>query len=226
MQEGTFRTAVDQIGQRRSSSLTSIVRDAIEDMIISGELAAGDRINESVLAARFNVSRGPIREACRGLERAGLIHNVVNQGAYVRRMSLDEARALYEVRGALAALTGELLVEHASDACIADLHTLVARMQQMAAKHDVDNYYALNLRFHHMLVHQTGNPALETTYQDIVKQLHLFRRRGLVQSGNLDVSHAEHVQIIEALQKRDSAAAARAMREHVRSGWLRMSASL
>ena len=111
MSKETSKTStLEQISQRRSKTLSTIVCEAIEEMIISGELEAGDRINESALAGRLGVSRGPIREACRSLEQAGLLVSATNHGMYVREMTLDEARDLYEVRGSLAGLTGRLIV--------------------------------------------------------------------------------------------------------------------
>ncbi|MEQ5819327.1 GntR family transcriptional regulator [Halomonas sp. SCS19] len=216
----------DRIGQRRSSTLTSIARDAIEQLIISGELSAGDRINESALAARFDISRGPIREACRSLEYAGLIRNVANHGAYVREMSLDEARELYEVRRALTALVGELLVERATQEVIEELEALVDRMGEAAEREDLDDYYQLNLRFHDAMMTHTGNSALARYYDDTIKQLHLFRRRGLVQRGNLKASNAEHVTIVRAISARDADGASRALRDHVMAGWRRMEEAL
>ena len=68
-------------------------------MILSGELQAGERLNEQALATRLGVSRGPIREATRALERAGLLTAIVNQGVFVRQLSRDEASEIYDVRG-------------------------------------------------------------------------------------------------------------------------------
>nr|WP_300314649.1 GntR family transcriptional regulator [Halomonas sp.] len=215
-------SALERIGQRRSNTLTSIAKEAIEEMIVTGELSAGDRINESALATRFNISRGPIREACRSLEHAGLVRNVANQGAYVREMQLDEARDLYEVRQALTALVGQLLVEKASDALIEELDRLVEQMEKAADEDDLDSYYSLNLQFHDTMMAGAGNASLARYYDDIVKQLHLFRRRGLVQRGNLHASNAEHRHIMEALRQRDATAAAERLSDHVMAGWQRM----
>lgn len=222
--ETSQTTALEQINQRRSKTLSTIVCEAIEEMIISGELEAGDRINESALANRLGVSRGPIREACRSLEQAGLLVSATNHGMYVREMTLDEARDLYEVRGALAGLTGRLIVERASDETLQKLVNLVEKMDVAAGEENLARYYALNLDFHGLLVEAAENPALKQSYRWIVNQLHLFRRRGLVQKGNLVVSNQEHRAIIDALLARDSDAADNAMRRHVAGGWARMSA--
>lgn len=218
--------ALAQINQRRAKTLTTIVAEAIEQMIISGELAAGDRINESALSSRLDVSRGPIREACRSLEQAGLLTSAVNRGFYVREMTLEEARNLYEVRGALAGLTGRLLVQRATDKDISALSALVDKMESACENNDFDAYYALNVAFHEHLVKAAGNPSLGHHDHLIATQLHQFRRRGLAQRGSLTVSNKEHMVIIKALAARDESAAEEAMRRHVAGGWTRMSAAL
>lgn len=218
------KAAHAQISQRRAKTLNTIVRDAILEMIIAGELTPGDRINESALAGQFEVSRGPIREACRSLEQAGLLTSVVNQGVFVRRMTLDEARSLYEVRGALAGLAGRLLVQRATREQIEQLSGLVDEMQVAAASGDLVNYYTLNLAFHGRIVDFADNETLKTSYHWIINQLHLFRQRGLVQAGSLLASNAEHRDIVVALQSRDEDASERALRRHVANGWARFSA--
>ncbi|MEM7301303.1 MAG: FCD domain-containing protein [Pseudomonadota bacterium] len=206
--------------------MTSIAVSAIEDMIVSGELLAGDRINESTLAERLGISRGPIREACRSLEQAGLLTSKTNRGMYVREVSLDEAQELYELRGAVAGLAGELIVKRASTEDIDDLKRLVDQMQDAAGEGATEKYYKLNLQFHNDLVRAARNGALEDTYRKIVNQLHLLRRRGLVQEGNLLVSNAEHRAIVTALAARDTETAALALRQHVSNGLTRLIASL
>lgn len=226
MNRPTPQNAPTRPDKPRSQTLTTIVRDAIEGMIVSGRLDSGDRINESLLAAELGVSRGPIREACRSLEQAGLLTNIVNQGTYVRQVGLNDARNLYEVRGALSALCGRLFAERASDTQLTALARLVDDMDMLAREDDAIRYYQSNIAFHELLVAGTGNPVLAQQDEAIVKKLHLFRRRGLVQSGNLVVSNREHRAILEALQARNSEAASDAMRRHVAGGWGRVSASI
>ena len=219
-------SALKKINERRSRTMTSIAAEAIEQMIVNGDLVAGDRINESVLAEDLGISRGPIREACRSLEQAGLLSSQTNRGMYVREMSLDEARELYELRGAIAALVGELIVKRGKDKDIQALVSLVGRMQEAADGQDAESYYKLNLQFHDLLVAASGNGSLSLTYHRIVNQLHLLRRRGLVQEGNLQVSNQEHRAITDALVARDAPAAAAAMKAHVANGLSRLLTSI
>src|SRR3546814_21056756 len=100
----------------------------LEGMIVSGELSGGDRLNETVLAERFGVSRGPVREACRGLERSGLIRFVANRGVFVREMNVKEALALFDVRAALFALAGTTLAPRLAAAQVQRPAALIGAM--------------------------------------------------------------------------------------------------
>lgn len=214
----------EQVAQRRGPTLATIVRDAIEEMIVSGELLAGQRINESTLSETLGVSRGPIREACRALTQEGLVRGVTNQGAYVRELNLNQVRELYEVRSGLAYTAGGLIVERCTDQHIQKLSELIGQMDLSADAGELETYYRLNIEFHDTLLKAANNAALVSTYKRIVKQLHLYRRRGLVQSGNLEVSNAEHKNILKGIIDRDVERTANEMRAHVLSGWSRLAA--
>ncbi len=91
----------------KAHSLSSLVRRELEKLILSGEFAPGERLNEYVLAARFSVSRGPVREACRALAEKGLLDLVPNRGVFMRKIDEGHAAALYDVRAGLFALGGK-----------------------------------------------------------------------------------------------------------------------
>ncbi|MFM1856537.1 MAG: hypothetical protein RLZ83_1846, partial [Pseudomonadota bacterium] len=85
----------------QSSSLTGLVQAELERLILSGELAPGERLPEVALAARLGVSRGPLREAFRMLEEAGLVRTEKNRGVQVRDVPLDEAIEIFDLRAAM-----------------------------------------------------------------------------------------------------------------------------
>jgi phosphonate utilization transcriptional regulator len=210
----------------RQQSLSGLVREQLLEMIQRGDLTAGSKIVESDLAERLGVSRGPVREALRALEGSGLVWIEKNRGFFVRTVSADEASNIYAVRAALDRLAGETLARRITDAEIATLRRLVERMEKAVAKGDVDTYYPLNLEFHDRLLDFAGNPTLAATSQRLITELYLFRRRSLVQSGSLALSHAEHRRIFDALAARDPQAASQAMWDHVEAARVRMFASL
>src|ERR1700682_3746724 len=129
-----------QLKNRRAETLSSLVAEELERMIIRGELQAGDRINESALAQMFSISRGPIREACRSLEKSNLVRLVSNHGVFVREISVAQAAEIYDVRANLFGLAGRLAASRVSLQEVAELRAIVGEMQE--AK-DIDTYYPL-----------------------------------------------------------------------------------
>jgi len=210
----------------RSQSLTSVVHKAIEQMILAGELEAGERINENRLAARLSISRGPVREAMRALEQSGLVQVVANRGVFVRQLTLKEAVDAYNVRACLFGLAGQTLAGSITEPQIKSLSSLMVRMGSAKDRPKIDGYYALNLEFHARLVEFAGNKELERSYHGLVNKLHLFRRRGLVTSHGVEDSYREHRQIFDALVAHDARASRRLMENHVLAGKERLLGSL
>lgn len=204
----------------KSQSLTSLLKAEIEGMILDGSFTAGERINENALAVRFGVSRGPVREACRALAELGLVELIPNRGVFIRRIEQREAEQLYDVRAGLFGLAARLLARSVTKAQLAELDSLLDRMD--AAAQSLDDYYPLNLQLHDRIIEFTGNERLITAYRQLVKELHLFRARGLVQGGGLAVSNAEHRDIVEALRARDPLRAFEEAFRHVECGKGRM----
>ena len=204
---------------RRAETLSSLVAEELERMIIRGELQAGDRINESTLAQMFSISRGPIREACRSLEKSNLVRVVTNRGVFVREMSVAQAAEIYDVRAHLFGLAGRLAPSRISLRNVAELRAMVAEMQE--AK-DIDTYYPLNVAFHARLVELSGNRRVAELYNALSKELHLFRRRGLVQSDSMVLSNREHMRIVEALRDHSCDLSERTMVDHILAGKARL----
>src|SRR6201992_1472759 len=101
MTEFMHTASVDPIEVVRRHSLTTLAREEIERHIVEGALAPGDKLNEADWAARLQVSRGPVREAFRALEQAGLVRTEKNRGVFVRTVSLAEADEIDAVRAVL-----------------------------------------------------------------------------------------------------------------------------
>ncbi|OWW21040.1 phosphonate utilization associated transcriptional regulator [Noviherbaspirillum denitrificans] len=210
------------IAMLQQYSLPALVQKEIERQIIAGELTAGSKLNEVAFAERLGVSRGPVREAFRALEATGLVRQEKNKGVVVRQISVEEADEIYEVRSALDELVGRKLAEVITDAQVAELRSLLGRMDDKVAQKDVDGYAALNLQFHDTLVTMTGNRKLLDTYRRLVNELTLYRRTALAQKGTLPVSTREHHEIVDTIATRNPDAAGQIMRSHAMEGRNRM----
>ncbi len=206
----------------QANSLPSAVQAEIEQLILGGELAAGQRINEAALAERFGTSRGPVREALRALEECGLVRAERNRGVFVREVSLAEADEVYDLREVLDEFVGRRLAERITPGQLDALRALLTEMDGAVASQDVGRYHQLNLRFHELLVDSVGNSHLSATYRRLTKELLLFRLHGLQEGGGFAVSNSEHKAILEAIASRDPTRAGRVLREHAIDSRARM----
>jgi DNA-binding GntR family transcriptional regulator len=206
-------------------SLTSALKVELERLIFQGKIKAGERVNESTLAAHFRTSRGPLREALQALGEQGLISFARNRGAYVRQLPLEEAEELYDLRAALDDEVGRKLAGKLSEAQNRALEQVVEEMEANVKANDIASYYPNNLKFHNLLVVYAGNKRLADVYRRIIRELHLFRLQGLYASGAA-MSNAEHAFILRAIQTGDAEGAAQAMRGHIEAARLRMRKAL
>ena len=206
----------------QSNSLPALVQVEIEQLILRGDLAIGQRVNESELATRFGTSRGPIREALRALEESRLVRSEKNRGVFVREISVAEADEIYDVREALDELIGQRVAERATPEQLRGLETVLAEMDRATRMQDIKSYHVLNLKFHDMLVDFAGNARLSESYRLLTKGLLLFRLRGLQDGGGVAVSNTEHKAVVQAVAARDCARAGRLLRRHASESRARM----
>ena len=208
--------ASSAIEMLREHSLATLAQQELERRIVSGEIAAGTKLNEVDVAAALGVSRGPVREAFSALSQAGLVRVEKNRGVFVRQVSLEEASEFYEVRAALEGLIGRLAARRIAIDEIEQLRAVVRRMHATHKTRRADEYFALNVEFHDLLARAARNNALHAHYRGVVNQLDLYRRatisRGLE---NIPLSTQEHEAIVDAIAARDEQRAQALLTEHV-----------
>jgi phosphonate utilization transcriptional regulator len=204
-----------KIALLQSSSLTHVVQQEIERAILVGEFAPGEKLTEAALADKLGVSRGPVREAFRMLEEAGLLRNEKNRGVFVRDIPIDEAVEIFDLRAAMDELVGRQLAAQLTSEQGLELNALVADMEAAVARQDAYQYHLLNLKFHDRLVEMTGNRKLTSIYRKLIKELSLFRRLNLADGWLMPISATEHGEILAAITAGDADKAGQAMRAHV-----------
>jgi DNA-binding GntR family transcriptional regulator len=211
------------IALRRTQSLTAIVHQEVERMILSGELQPGERVNEQALAAKLGVSRGPIREALRAIERAGLLTSVVNQGVFVRQIADEEAAEIYDVRAVVFGFVCERLAARITPKQTKVLAKLVADMDAAIGRGDSTTYYRLNLKFHDAILDFAEHGRARQTYDSLIKETHLLRQSALASPARMRESNDEHAAIVAALEAGDGVTARRLAEQHGHGGkrrWL------
>jgi DNA-binding GntR family transcriptional regulator len=219
--EMTVSSTVNKVDASSGTRVDGL-RRGIQTMILGGEMAPGERMNEVALAQRFGVSRGPIREAIRALEQERLISVIPNRGAVVRRIDLAEVLELYDVRAGLARSAGRLLAARATPNQISTLRALQDRMQTAVAANSVIDFQSANFEFHEAILEFAGNKRLRELDRGVANELQLCIRYGSRGSAQLRASLGEHESFLEALVVGDTRASADALEHHVLNGRQRM----
>ena len=207
-------TPTPTIALLQSHSLTIAVQQEVERAILAGDYAPGDKLNEAALALKLGVSRGPVREAFRMLDEAGLVRTEKNRGVFVRDVPLDEAIEIFELRATMEQLVGRRLAGTMTAAQQQEIEVLVQSMEDAVQSNDSHLYHLLNLQFHDRLVEMAGNRKLAAIYRKLVKEISLFRRLNLAGRDVLPNSAVAHWEILEALKSGDAEIAGRALFDH------------
>lgn len=202
------------IAQLQSNSLANLVQREIERMILDGTLPSGAKLTEATLADQIGVSRGPVREAFRTLEEAGLVRTEKNRGVFVRDVPVEEALEIFEVRAVMDLYVGRKLAQGITPTEVRELRQLVDAMEQAVKIDNAHDYHRFNLKFHDRLLELAGNGKLLATYRRLVNELSLFRRQNLT-AESMTVYSREHRQIVKAIAAGDPEAAGQAMYQHV-----------
>ena len=202
------------------------IGEQLQQMIYSGDIAPGERLNEAALALRMGTSRGPIREAIRMLSGIGLVVAVRNRGVFVREISVREMLEIYELRALLFSNAAQQAAEALNDADRREFELLLDGMDAACEAGDGQRYYVLNLRFHALLLAQWPNRRAQQAYEDHAKELHLYRRRHFNAPLNMRRSNNEHRRIYEAITAGAKDRAGKLAQAHVLQGRQRLLATL
>ena len=180
--------------------------------IRSGALPPGTRLRETELAERLGVSRTPIREAIRQLEHDGLVTHLPRVGAAVRTLDYAEVMELYDMRAVLEGTAARMAARAATELELAELAGLNAAM---AAAPSARRAAELNHQFHLMLLDAARNRYLTRAMLGLSRTLIILGPSTLADAGRAQDAVAEHDRILDALRRRDPAAAEAEMRTHI-----------
>lgn len=195
------------------SSLGGQIYALLEDAIIRGELAPGQRLDEQGLAEHFGVSRIPLREALSGLETAGWIDKGGSrQGARVKEVTEGDFAQLAEVRGALEGECAAVAAVRRTDADIAAMRANIKKSRTAFARNDRPKFVELNSEFHLMLAACSRNDVFEEILSMLDKRVR--RVLWIVQVDVVEASIDEHEALVDALEKGNPSAASEIAHRH------------
>ena len=198
-------------------SLKDKIYDSLKAAITSMNIYAENaelRLDERKLSEQLSISRTPIREALARLEQEGLVTIVPRRGVYIVRKTKVEIMEMLTVWAALESMAARLITLNASDDEIASLRTLLTGYSQGQVKDHIDEYSDDNINFHQAILRMSGNQLIFDTAENLFIHMRSIRARTIGEIDRAQRSIVDHLQIVEALEARNTGLAEQLVREH------------
>jgi DNA-binding GntR family transcriptional regulator len=187
-------------------TVADLAYDQLRERILSGALEPGARIDQDAEAERLAASRMPVREALRRLESEGLVQILRHRGAIVRPLSITDLEDLYVLRIELEGAASRLGTERITDSQLDAMRELIAPMEAIVERRDVQAWLAIDWDFHAILYGAAGYQRLLSTIQSLREEAGRYRLIGFKQPRELEHSLKSHHTILAAVARRDGGA--------------------
>lgn len=198
-----------------SKPIREIAYETLKHAIITGDLPAGSRIVETEYAERMHISRTPLREALRKLERDGLVEYMLRRGVVVRAFTLADVEEIYTIRNALELLTLPAIVANATEGDIRSLRAILSEMDHFIENDDVEALSPRARQFHTQL---TAISGLKRTIRAIEGQdeyISRFSALAIAKEDRRSSAHDEHHQLVDLVEARDLEGFTALMTKHI-----------
>ncbi len=200
-----------------SVSLRDLAYAAIKQAITDADIYAHAeeiRLDERQLSQELGVSRTPIREAMTLLEQEGFLRTEPRKGIFIVRKSKKQIIEMIEMWAALESMAARLATLNASDEDIAQLRTMFDEFRTSAPAEHLEEYSEANIAFHQAIIRLSGSHLMGKTIENLFIHVRAIRRMTISQQDRAARSIVDHMQIIEALEQRDTELAERLVRQH------------
>jgi DNA-binding GntR family transcriptional regulator len=213
--QSAARVAVDPLED--TSTFAERAYRALRDVIVSLDVYGqpGEvRLDERRLAEDLGVSRTPVREAMVQLEREGFVRSVPRRGVYVVRKTRQEVVEMITAWAALESMAARLVTQHASAEEIASLRKMFAKFENGELHAKLDEYSEVNIEFHQTIVRMARNSVLISLAENLFTHMRMIRMKTIGERDRADRSIRDHLDIIEAVEARDTRRAEELVRNH------------
>jgi DNA-binding GntR family transcriptional regulator len=190
---------------------------ALKNVIVSMDVYRNRndiRLDERQLAQDFGISRTPVREAMAQLEREGFVRSVPRRGIYVVRKTRREVIEMITAWAALESMAARLITENTIDADIASLRRMFSTFEDGKLRAHLDEYSEANIAFHQTIIRMSGNSVLISLAENLFTHMRMIRRKTIGEKDRVEKSIRDHMNIIEALEARDTPRAEELVRKH------------
>ena len=188
---------------------------ALRQRIVGMDMLPGERVVERDIAEEFGTSRTPVHEAVQRLADEGLIEVIPRSGTFVARIPLDALEEANLVRHALEMAIIEKACTRAAPEQVASLRAILAQQAVAISANDLHGFHTTDEQFHAALAEMSGYPGVWPIIQQAKTQMDRYRQLTLPLEGRMAGVLDEHRAVVEAIEARDPARAAAAMRDHL-----------
>ena len=185
-----------------SRPIREIAYEVLKHAIITGEIPAGERIVETEYADRLHISRTPLREALRKLERDGLVEYVQRRGVIVRAFTIADVEEIYTIRNALEMLTLPAIIR---------LH----EMDGVMASRDFETLSPMARAFHRQMTEICGQNRILRVIEGQDQYITRFSSMAISQENRLLQAHEEHYKLVDYIEQRDLEHFQKLMHRHI-----------
>lgn len=205
-------------------STAALIARQLREAIMHGRLPPGSQLSEAALSSQFGVSRGPLREAMQRLVQEGLLHSERNRGLFVKVLGQADVQDIYLARSAIETAAVRLILDGDPGAAVQDLRSACAEMSEAASRDDMAKVSDGDLRFHEVLVSQSGSARLVRMHRTLIVETRMCLT-ALQDTYRLpeEVVH-EHEAIVDAVEAHDEVLALSRLDAHMRDALARLSA--
>lgn len=193
------------------SDLSIPVYNKLKEMILENELKPGEKLLQEKLAARLGVSRTPLLKALQMLEYDFLVESIPRRGMFVKKLTADEIRDIYDVREGIETVAIRLVAERRDEKQLRQLKTIWKPFSE-GGPIDIEKYRKTDDRFHALLLEFSGNKILQKIYSHSLVQFRV-QQMGLMRPPEETIS--EHLAILNAIEKGDAGLAMHELRNHL-----------
>ena len=198
-----------------SRPIREIAYEVLKKAIITGEIPAGERIVETDYADRLHISRTPLREALRKLERDGLVEYVMRRGVIVHAFTTEDVEQIYTIRNCLEMLILPDVIENATPEDIAALREMLKKMDELNAKNDVEALSPLARDFHTALTSISGKKRILRVIEGQDEYIRRFSAMAIRQEDRRGQAHEEHHRLVDLLEQKNLPEFEALMRQHI-----------
>ena len=209
----SYKIGKDNLYKRDTPSLGEFVYREVKRSIREGEYHPGERIRESDITRRLDVSRTPVREAFRRLQSEGRLTFEPQRGAVVAELDRQEVAELYALRQQLEGVAARFAAQHAFDSEIEAIEYILEQTTEL--HNDLRTFNQVNWEFHHAIYAAAHNRFLTRVFASLSDPLALLRGELYIPPGRSEQIYQEHRRIVEAIKARDPDAADRAAQDHI-----------